>query len=105
MLNNFDRIAQLPGTTHVFCGHEYTRANYAWAALVEQDNQRLQARKTWADATEVTIPSTIEEERASNLFMRSREPSLQALFKSTDPVIIMGTLRDMKNKNITVYND
>lgn len=79
------KLAALPDSMRVFCGHEYTAANLAFAAHVEPDNEavkekiarvekmRARAASDWHDATpdEMTIPSTLAEERATNPFMRS----------------------------------
>lgn len=79
------KLAALPDEMRVFCGHEYTAANLAFAAHVEPHNRavrekqervakiRARAAADWHDATphEMTIPSTIGEERASNPFMRA----------------------------------
>jgi hydroxyacylglutathione hydrolase len=80
-----EKLAKLPDATHVYCGHEYTASNLRFAAHVEPDNAsvkeklarvehiRANAAADWHDATaaEMTIPSTIGEERATNPFMRS----------------------------------
>ena len=77
----------LPDETRVFCGHEYTASNLAFAAHVEPDNAavreeiaRVQAKRAgaaadWHDATpaEMTIPSTIGGERQTNPFMRASD--------------------------------
>ena len=79
------RLAALPPETRVYFGHEYTASNLRFAAHAEPDNQavrkkqervaaiRANAAADWHDATpaEMTIPSTIGEERATNPFMRS----------------------------------
>ena len=78
------KLAALPDDMRVFCGHEYTESNLRFAAHVEPDNEAvatklaavIQIRKNaaadWHDATpaEMTIPSTISEEKATNPFMR-----------------------------------
>jgi hydroxyacylglutathione hydrolase len=78
------KLAALPDSMRVFCGHEYTASNLKFAAHVEPDNQavakklervtaiRAKAASDWHDATpdEMTIPSTIGEERETNPFMR-----------------------------------
>lgn len=78
------KLAALPDAMRVFCGHEYTASNLAFAAHVEPDNAavarkveqvaaiRANAAADWHDATpaEMTIPSTIGEEREINPFMR-----------------------------------
>jgi hydroxyacylglutathione hydrolase len=80
-----EKLAELPDATRVYCGHEYTASNLRFAAHVEPDNAavkeklarveriRANAAADWHDATaaEMTIPSTIGEERATNPFMRS----------------------------------
>jgi len=80
-----EKLGQLPGDMRVFCGHEYTESNLAFAAHVEPDNQAVQAALAackqrragaaadWHDATpaEMTVPSTIADEHATNPFMRA----------------------------------
>jgi hydroxyacylglutathione hydrolase len=82
-----DKLAALPDDMRVYCGHEYTESNLRFAAHVEPDNQavreklarvqeiRSRAAADWHDATpeEMTIPSTIGEERQTNPFMRARD--------------------------------
>jgi hydroxyacylglutathione hydrolase len=80
-----EKLAALPDDVRVFCGHEYTESNLRFAVTVEPDNaamreklervQKIRARAAadWHDAgpEEMTIPSTIGEERATNPFMRA----------------------------------
>ncbi len=82
-----EKLAALPDDMRVFCGHEYTEANLRFAAHLEPDNRAIaerlaqvsETRKNsaadWHDATpaEMTIPSTIGEEKATNPFMRSSD--------------------------------
>jgi hydroxyacylglutathione hydrolase len=79
------KLAALPDAMRIYCGHEYTASNLKFAAHVEPDNQAVRAKQErvakiranaaadWHDATpaEMTIPSTIGEERATNPFMRA----------------------------------
>jgi len=81
-----EKLGALPDETRVFCGHEYTESNLVFAAHVEPDNaeirtkleqvRAIRAKKAadWHDATpaEMTIPTTIGEERRTNPFMRAR---------------------------------
>ena len=85
MFTAFAKLGALPDATRVFCGHEYTESNLVFAAHVEPDNAavkaklervralRARAAADWHDATpdEMTIPSTIGEERATNPFLRA----------------------------------
>ncbi len=82
-----EKLAALPDDMRVFCGHEYTEGNLRFAATVEPNNAavakklasvseiRKRAASDWHDATpaEMTIPSTIGEEKATNPFMRSSD--------------------------------
>ena len=80
-----EKLAALPDGVRVYCGHEYTESNLVFAAVVEPENQavaeklervrklRAHAAPDWHDATpdEMSIPSTLGEERATNPFMRA----------------------------------
>jgi hydroxyacylglutathione hydrolase len=73
---NLQRLAGLPEDVRVFCGHEYTLANARFAVTVEPENEALADRLGRVEAArergEVTLPTTIGEERATNPFMRAR---------------------------------
>jgi len=80
-----EKLAALPDDMRVYCGHEYTESNLRFAVTVEPDNAAMRERldrvhairshaaADWHDAgpDEMTIPSTIGEERATNPFMRA----------------------------------
>ena len=80
-----EKLGALPDSTRVYCGHEYTESNFVFAAHLEPENaavreklervRKLRAKRAadWHDATteEMTIPSTIREERATNPFLRA----------------------------------
>jgi hydroxyacylglutathione hydrolase len=80
-----EKLAALPDDFRVYCGHEYTESNLRFAVTVEPDNAamreklervrkiRARAAADWHDAgpDEMTIPSTIGEERETNPFMRA----------------------------------
>jgi hydroxyacylglutathione hydrolase len=72
---NMQRLAALPPETRVYCGHEYTLANGEFALAVEPDNEALIRRVEEVRAQrargEVTLPTTIALERATNPFMRA----------------------------------
>jgi hydroxyacylglutathione hydrolase len=111
------KLSALPGDTRVYCGHEYTLNNLRFAMTVEPGNaelakklewaeqRRARAAPDWHDATadEMTIPSTIGEERATNPFMRAASPEIVASVRARhpdsvdDPVKILGRIRQMKD--------
>ncbi len=80
-----EQLAALPDDTKVYCGHEYTQSNLDFAITIEPDNAAIQERLEkvrairaraagdWHDASpdEMTIPTTIGEEKATNPFMRA----------------------------------
>lgn len=80
MTASLDKLMALPGNTRVYCGHEYTLANCAFARQVEPDNPDLREHEERArerlDRDEPSLPSTLDQERAANPFVRVREPSV-----------------------------
>ena len=80
MLKSLDSLAALPEKTRVYCAHEYTLANLAFARAAEPNNaqllQRIEDAETTRGRGQPTVPSTLGLELATNPFMRSRESSL-----------------------------
>lgn len=80
MENSLGRLAALPPGTRVCCGHEYTLANAAFAAVVEPDNAALRRRmkeaQTMRDARRSTLPSTLGNELDCNPFLRCDQPAV-----------------------------
>ncbi|MFQ5417642.1 MAG: hydroxyacylglutathione hydrolase [Myxococcota bacterium] len=82
-----EKLGALPDSMRIFCGHEYTESNLAFAAKVDPDNAAVEhklasvrtlrsgAAADWHDATpaEMTIPSTMADERATNPFVRASD--------------------------------
>ena len=68
------KLRQLPGDTRVFCAHEYTQANLAFAQKVEPNNATLKSYaekvKMLREQNEITLPSTLQLELAINPFLR-----------------------------------
>lgn len=76
MFANMRKLGALPGETRVYCAHEYTQSNAAYARVAEPDNADIAARADAVDAArargEATVPTTIALEQATNPFMRAR---------------------------------
>lgn len=74
------RIAALPGDTALYCAHEYTLDNIGFAKWVEPGNRALLTREEQAhaqlDSGGDTVPSTLDQERATNPFLRIGEPAV-----------------------------
>lgn len=75
MYRSLQRLSGLPLDTRLYCAHEYTLANARFAAHVEPDNRaitdRLARISRLRDAGQITVPTTVGEERETNPFVRS----------------------------------
>jgi hydroxyacylglutathione hydrolase len=108
MYASLDKLARLPDDTKVYCGHEYTLANIGFARAVEPDNAALVRReerdRRLREAGRPTLPSTLAEERATNPFLRCRQPAVVDSVNKylgsrvSDPVRVFAAIRDWKNK-------
>jgi len=82
MLNSLTKLADLPENTQVYCTHEYTQANLAFALTVEPNNQDLinynNKVSKLRSKGHPTIPSTIQLEKQINPFLRCHKQSIQA---------------------------
>ncbi len=81
MWDSLSKLMALPDETVVYCAHEYTQANAAFALSVEPDNAALVARAAEIDSKRAngdwTVPTTIGLERATNPFVRPSSVDLQ----------------------------
>jgi len=77
MYSNMQRIAALPENVRIYCGHEYTLGNGRFAAHAEPGNaeiaRRLRDVEAMRERGEITLPSTVAEERATNPFVRASD--------------------------------
>lgn len=75
MHGSLQRLAQLPPATRLYCAHEYTLGNARFAAHAEPENQAIGRRLAQVQAQrergEITIPTTVAEELATNPFLRA----------------------------------
>lgn len=102
------KLAALPDATRVYCGHEYTLANIAFASAVEPGNAALKTLKTEAEAKRAqylpTLPSTIGAEKATNPFLRASVPEVAAAAEAhaghalNNPIEVFAALREWKNR-------
>jgi len=107
MVASLAKLARLPGGTRVYCGHEYTLANIRFAEAVEPGNRKLAERKAREQAKRAqglpTLPSTLDEELATNPFMRCSEPEVVAAAEARagrrleGPVEVFAEIRAWKN--------
>ena len=76
MYYSLNKFKELPKETKVYCGHEYTLQNSVFCATYDKNNDELNKKilevKSKRDRNLPTIPSTIGEELACNIFLRAK---------------------------------
>ena len=104
MHQSLQRLAQLPADTLVYCAHEYTLNNLAFALELEPDNLALQKRQQEVielrTADKPSLPTTIGLELATNPFLRCDNNTIRQSLKlgeNTVPAETFRILREMKN--------
>ena len=108
MISSLGKLAALPDDTMIFCAHEYTLSNLRFARVVDPDNAELIERvKMETDKREhnlPTVPSTLRVEKATNPFLRYRDPAIAAQLVQADrlaandtPLATFTALRLWKN--------
>jgi len=79
---SLSRLAALPPDTRVYCTHEYTLANLAFAAAVEPGQPAIQDEIARVRALRAqglpSLPTTIGHERRINPFLRADAPAVAA---------------------------
>ena len=104
MWASLGKIATLPPSTKLYCAHEYTQANAAFAITVDPQNQELANRRREIDALRATgaptVPTTVALELATNPFMRAESADLQAAIamSGADPVDVFAEVRRRKDQ-------
>lgn len=82
MYASLQKLVALPLATKVYCAHEYTYKNLQFAELVEPGNSeikpRMQRVQELRNQQLPSVPSTMEEEKATNPFLRCQSPELIA---------------------------
>ena len=75
MYYSLNKFKELPKETKIYCGHEYTLQNSVFCATYDKNNNELNKKildvKSKRDRNLPTIPSTIGEELACNIFLRA----------------------------------
>lgn len=107
MHHSLQSLTSLPDNTRLYCAHEYTLANLAFARAVEPANAQLLQRIAAAEATraagEPTVPSTLAQELATNPFLRCSEPALldslrqQERLEAEGAAAVFATVRGWKD--------
>lgn len=97
------RLRGLDPQTKLYCGHEYTLSNAAFALSVDPDNAALKARaqeaKRQIEQGKPTIPAILADEIAANPFLRADDPGIAKAMnlQGASPAEVFGALRKAKD--------
>jgi hydroxyacylglutathione hydrolase len=104
MWDSLVKLANLPGETQVYCGHEYTEANARFALTIEPGNSLLRDRAERIAELRAsgvaTLPTTIYLELATNPFLRAEQATVQAAvgMPGADPSAVFAEIRGRKDR-------
>lgn len=80
MLGSLDKVSNFRGDVLMWPGHEYAKDNLDFACHLENTNEESKKKYNWImsqrEKNLCTCPSTIEEERSYNPFLRTSERSV-----------------------------
>ena len=80
MYSSLSKLAALPGETLLYCGHEYTCNNLAFARAVEPGNVQIPARmdkvRRLREQGLPTVPAPLTIEKETNPFLRTHQQTV-----------------------------
>ena len=103
MFDSLNKIKSLPGDTKIYCGHEYTKNNLSFCLKLNPNNTYLKDREKVIEEKlkdkKPTIPSTIEDEIQTNIFLRCDDLDIKDALnlKNASDLEIFTKLRDLKD--------
>ena len=104
MQQSLRKLTALPLATKIYCAHEYTAANARFAFSVEPDNADLQQAigriKHLRANNQPTVPTTLQQEIATNPFLRANSPEIQEnlAMQGATELAVFTELRERKNR-------
>ena len=85
MFTSLQQIKALPPDTMLYYGHEYTLANYRFAAQLEPDSKIIQEKLAFVGNqykhSQRTIPTKLADELRTNPFLRTDNDDLRRVLK------------------------
>ncbi len=82
LFQSLQKLKDLPSETLVYCAHEYTQSNGAFALTVDPRNEalalRMQRVREARKLGRPTVPSKLSLECATNPFLRTDDPFIKA---------------------------
>ena len=103
MLNSLIKLKNLPSETKMYCGHEYTKSNLDFCLKYDPKNNLLKDKLSKIDLLLKkdlpTIPTTIEDEIKTNIFLRFDDTNIKEGLglKDSSDLEIFTKLRDLKD--------
>jgi len=97
------KLTPLPDETLVYCGHDYTAENYEFALSIDPHDQTVQQRlrdvRQAATQGHPTVPSTMAQEKATNIFLKSGDDTIKAVLgmNAAPAAEVFAELRHRKN--------
>lgn len=98
------KLNALPDDTLIYCAHEYTHTNLRFAQSVDPRNTAIPERLTQVEQQRAkhmpSLPTELTLERATNPFLRTREPSIRTtigLDEEADDAEVFAELRRRKD--------
>jgi len=103
MLDSLNRLKQLNPATKLFCTHEYTAKNVAFALTLEPSNLALLNRQTEVQQLRQqqlpTLPCTIQLELATNPFLRCSQAEIwkNSHAENSQELSVFTAIRTLRN--------
>ena len=103
MLTSLNKMKKLPKNTKIYCGHEYSYKNAEFCMKYDDDNIDLKKKfekiKQLRSNNLPTLPTTLEEELKSNIFLRCNQNDLKVKLnmKNQEDYKVFRKVRDLKD--------
>lgn len=97
MLCSLKKLKQFPDDTFICAGHELTLANLNFAKSMVPDDKEINHYFNSMSNRSVTLPSTLNNEKRINLFLRCEEKSLQDKFNFNNELELFVFFRSLKD--------
>ena len=103
MLTSLKKIKKLPNDTKIYCGHEYTHKNAEFCIKYDKENINLKKYfekiKKLRSKNLPTIPTNLEEELKTNIFLRCDQNDLKIKLnmKNQEDFKVFTEVRNLKD--------
>ena len=103
MFNSINKLKNLNPKTSLYCGHEYTKKNLEFCLDIDTNNSFLKEKALMINSKlsnrQPTVPTTIEEELKTNIFLRCNDTIIKKALKleNSSDQEIFSKLRDLKD--------